>query len=89
MAAPATHVEVTETVVAIEIADLLNTGGRPAGACTAAMFLKEFAGGLPWAHIDVAGTAWSDDPKPWMAKGASGVGVRGLAELAFTSAKWK
>ena len=72
-----------------EIADLLNTGGRPAGACTAAMFLKEFAGGLPWAHIDVAGTAWSDDPKPWMAKGASGVGVRGLAELAFTSAKWK
>jgi len=72
-----------------EIADMLNTGGRPAGACTAAMFLKEFAGGLPWAHLDVAGTAWFDDPKPWMIKGASGVAVRGLAELAFTSAKWK
>src|SRR3954470_16990816 len=72
-----------------EIADMLNTGGRPAGACTAAMFLKEFAGGLPWAHLDVAGTAWLDDPKPWMVKGASGVAVRGLAELAFTSAKWK
>jgi leucyl aminopeptidase len=72
-----------------EVADMLNTGGRPAGACTAAMFLKEFAGGLPWAHLDVAGTAWSDDPKPWLAKGASGVAVRGLAELAFTSAKWK
>jgi leucyl aminopeptidase len=72
-----------------EIADMLNTGGRPAGACTAAMFLKEFAGGLPWAHLDVAGTAWFDEAKPWMAKGATGVAVRGLAELAFTSAKWK
>ena len=72
-----------------EIADMLNTGGRPAGACTAAMFLKEFAGGLPWAHLDVAGTAWSDEAKPWMVKGASGVAVRGLAELAFTSEKWK
>jgi leucyl aminopeptidase len=72
-----------------EIADMLNTGGRPAGACTAAMFLKEFAGGLPWAHLDVAGTAWFDDAKPWMVKGATGVAVRGLAELAFTSAKWK
>jgi leucyl aminopeptidase len=72
-----------------EIADMLNTGGRPAGACTAAMFLKEFAGGLPWAHLDVAGTAWLDETKPWMAKGASGVAVRALAELAFTSAGWK
>jgi leucyl aminopeptidase len=72
-----------------EIADMLNTGGRPAGACTAAMFLKEFAGGLPWVHLDVAGTAWSDEPKPWMPKGASGVAVRTLAELAFTSATWK
>jgi leucyl aminopeptidase len=72
-----------------EIADMLNTGGRPAGACTAAMFLKEFAGGLPWAHLDIAGTAWFDEAKPWMPKGASGVGVRGLAELAFTSTEWK
>jgi len=72
-----------------EIADMLNTGGRAAGACTAAMFLKEFAGGLPWAHLDVAGTAWADDAKPWMVKGASGVAVRGLAELAFTSEGWK
>jgi leucyl aminopeptidase len=72
-----------------EIADMLNTGGRPAGACTAAMFLKEFAGGLPWAHLDVAGTAWADEAKPWMVKGASGVAVRGLAELAFTSARWE
>jgi leucyl aminopeptidase len=72
-----------------EIADMVNTGGRPAGACTAAMFLKEFAGGLPWAHLDVAGTAWADDAKPWQLKGPTGVAVRTLAELAFTSAEWK
>jgi leucyl aminopeptidase len=71
-----------------EIADLLNTGGRPAGAVTAAMFLKEFAGGLPWAHLDIAGTAWADDAKPWQPRGATGVAVRTLAELAFTSSRW-
>ena len=53
------------------------------------MFLKEFAGGLPWAHLDVAGTAWADEAKPWMPKGASGVAVRTLAELAFTSTTWR
>ncbi len=47
-----------------EIADMINSGGRPAGACTAATFLKEFAGGLPWAHLDIAGTAWAEDAKP-------------------------
>jgi leucyl aminopeptidase len=72
-----------------EIADMINSGGRPAGACTAAMFLKEFAGGLPWAHLDIAGTAWADDAKPWQPKGPTGVAVRTLAELAFTSTEWK
>jgi leucyl aminopeptidase len=71
-----------------EIADMTNSGGRPAGACTAAMFLKEFAGGLPWAHIDIAGTAWSEEAKPWQPKGPTGVAVRTLAELAFTSHSW-
>jgi leucyl aminopeptidase len=71
-----------------EIADLVNTGGRPAGACTAAVFLKEFAGSLPWAHLDIAGTAWADDAKPWQPKGPTGVAVRTLAELAFSSAEW-
>jgi leucyl aminopeptidase len=66
-----------------EVADMSNTGGRPAGAVTAALFLKQFAGELPWAHLDIAGTAWSDEPKPWMAKGATGAGVRTLAELAL------
>jgi leucyl aminopeptidase len=72
-----------------EIADLMNTGGRPAASITAAMFLKEFAGGLPWVHIDIAGTAWADEAKPYLPKGPSGVGVRTLAELAFTHSEWK
>ena len=72
-----------------EIADMMNSGGRPAGACTAAMFLKEFAGGLPWAHLDIAGTAWSEEAKAWQPKGATGVAVRALAELSFTSSEWR
>jgi leucyl aminopeptidase len=66
-----------------ETADMTNTGGRPAGAITAALFLKQFAGDGPWAHLDIAGTAWSDEPKPWQGRGATGVGVRTLAELAL------
>jgi leucyl aminopeptidase len=66
-----------------EIADFTNTGGRPAGSITAALFLKEFTGGLPWAHLDIAGTAWADENKPYMPKGATGVAVRTLASLAF------
>ncbi len=71
-----------------DVADMTNTGGRPAGACTAAMFIREFAGDLPWAHLDIAGTAWAEDSKPWQAKGPTGVAVRTLAELAFTSSEW-
>jgi leucyl aminopeptidase len=67
-----------------EIADFSNTGGRPAGSITAALFLREFSGGLPWAHLDIAGTAWSDEARPYLPKGPSGVAVRTLAELAFT-----
>jgi leucyl aminopeptidase len=72
-----------------EIADLVNTGGRPGGSISAAMFLKEFAGGLPWAHLDVAGTAWADEAKPYLPKGPSGVAVRTLAELAFNVDGWR
>jgi leucyl aminopeptidase len=66
-----------------EIADLMNTGGRPAGSITAAMFLKEFTGGLPWVHMDIAGTAWAEESRPYLPKGPSGVAVRTLAALAF------
>jgi leucyl aminopeptidase len=71
-----------------EIADLMNSGGRAGGACTAAAFLKEFAGDGPWAHLDIAGTAWSDETKPYQSKGPIGIAVRTLAELAFTADRW-
>jgi leucyl aminopeptidase len=66
-----------------EIADMINSGGRAAGSITAAMFLKEFVDGVPWAHLDIAGTAWADEAKPYLPKGPSGVAVRTLANLAF------
>ncbi len=71
-----------------EIADFANTGGRPAGAITAALFIKEFSGGLPWVHMDIAGTAWAEESKPYQPKGATGVAVRTLAELALDAAAW-
>jgi len=62
--------------------DLLNTGGRYAGTITAAKFLEEFIPEkTPWAHLDIAGTAWCDSPRPDCPKGATGVGVRLLANL--------
>jgi leucyl aminopeptidase len=63
------------------IADIMNTGGRWGGAITAAMFLKEFAEDTPWIHLDIAGTAWMEDQKPWIAKGPSGIAVRSLVEF--------
>jgi leucyl aminopeptidase len=71
-----------------EIADFTNTGGRPAGAITAALFLKEFVGDLPWVHMDIAGTAWAEEAKPYQPKGATGVGVRTLVELALDATTW-
>ncbi len=71
-----------------DIADMTNTGGRPGGAITAAVFLKQFTGDLPWVHMDIAGTAWNEEARPYLPKGASGVGVRTLAEMAFTSVRW-
>ena len=71
-----------------EMADIVNSGGRLAGASTAAAFLKTFTGDRPWAHIDIAGTAWADEVKPHQPKGATGVMVRTLTELARTSESW-
>jgi leucyl aminopeptidase len=66
------------------IADIMNTGGRGGGASTAAIFLKEFAEDTPWLHLDIAGTAWIDDNKSWIAKGPSGIAVRSLVEFVRT-----
>jgi leucyl aminopeptidase len=66
------------------IADIQNVGtGKGGGATVGAMFIKEFIGDTPWIHLDIAGTAWQDDVKPWNAKGATGVGVRTLVDLAM------
>jgi len=62
-------------------ADLKNAGGRWGGACTAAAFLKEFVGSVPWAHLDIAGTAWTDKDQGWNRVGATGYGVRLLWEF--------
>jgi leucyl aminopeptidase len=69
------------------VGDILNSGGRYGGAITAAMFLKEFAQETPWIHLDIAGTAWLDDNKPWMAKGPSAVALPTIVELALQMAR--
>jgi leucyl aminopeptidase len=70
------------------IADIMNTGGsRYGGAITGAMFLKEFVGDTPWIHLDIAGTAWIDEQKPWQSKGPSGIGVRSITEWIRSHAK--
>jgi leucyl aminopeptidase len=71
-----------------DIADFSNTGGRPAGSITAALFLSEFVEGRPWAHLDIAGTAWSEEARPYQPKGPTGAAVRALVELACASAEW-
>jgi leucyl aminopeptidase len=63
------------------IADIVNSGGRWGGAVTAAMFLKEFVDDTPWIHLDIAGVAWMEENKSWIAKGPSGVAVRSLVEF--------
>jgi len=64
------------------VADLKNVGGKSAGTITAAKFLEEFTEGLKsWAHLDIAGTAWTEKDKPYVPKGAVGIGVRLLVRL--------
>ena len=70
-----------------EIANIKNTGNRYGGAITAALFLSEFVDNTPWVHIDIAGTAFSNKESGYIIKGATGVGVRTLVELALSEAK--
>lgn len=69
------------------IADMKNTGGRYGGASSAAMFLKEFVGKTPWVHLDIAGTAWLDEAKPWISKGPSGIGMPSIVEWVRSFAR--
>jgi len=69
-----------------DVADLKNIGDSGAGTITAAAFLKEFAGDVPWVHLDIAGVAWAEKDQAYLVKGGTGFGVRLLTELA---ASWK
>lgn len=70
-----------------EIADVKNTGGKGASTVTAAWFLKEFVGSYRWAHLDIAGTAWAEKASPVQPEGATGFGVRLLAEWLLTESR--
>ena len=66
-------------------ADIQNIGsGKGGGSITGAWFIREFAGDTPWIHLDIAGTAWNDEAKPWLAKGPTGVALRTLVHLVQT-----
>ncbi|HKE05874.1 MAG TPA: aminopeptidase, partial [Blastocatellia bacterium] len=64
-----------------EIADIKNIGGRKAGTITGAYFIREFVEDTPWAHLDIAGTAWNETAKPHLAVGPTGVCLRTLVNL--------
>ena len=67
------------------VADIQNIGsGKGGGSITGAWFIREFAGDTPWVHLDIAGTAWNDDAKTWLAKGPTGVALRTLVHLAMS-----
>ena len=74
-------------LIASDIADIRQTGGRPASSVNAAKILEHFVGDARWAHLDIAGTAYIDGKRPFQEKGATGFAVRTLAELALLRAK--
>jgi leucyl aminopeptidase len=67
-------------MITSDIGDIKNTGGRWGGAITAAEFLHHFAEDTPWIHLDIAGVAWMEENKPYIAKGPSGAAVRSILE---------
>lgn len=69
-----------------DIADIKNSGGRPAGSISAGWFLREFVEGFPWAHLDIAGTAWTDRDLSHLVRGPTGVGVRLFCEFLLARA---
>ncbi len=77
-----------DVAISTEVADMKNVGGRQAGSITAAVFLRQFVGELPWVHLDIAGTAWNDQGDLTVVpKGPSGTPVRSFVHLAFEFAK--
>jgi len=70
-----------------EVADIKNVGNRWGGAIIGALFLAEFVGDTPWAHLDIGGTAYMEKEHNYLVKGATGVGVRTLIDLALALAE--
>jgi leucyl aminopeptidase len=64
-----------------DVADIKNVGGRGGGTITAAAFLSKFVGDYPWAHLDIASTAWAEENRPYTPKGVTGIGVRLLVNF--------
>jgi leucyl aminopeptidase len=64
-----------------DVADLKNVGGRGGGTITAAAFLSKFVGDYPWAHLDIASTAWAEENRPYIPKGVTGIGIRLLVNF--------
>ncbi len=73
--------EAYDKMLKSDIADMKNVGGRPGGSISAACFLQRFTNGVPWAHLDIAGTAWSTKDAPTIPKGATAYGVRLIDRL--------
>ena len=73
--------EESEEPIKSDIADFKNTGGKSGSLISSAYFLYKFAGDIPWVHLDIAGTAWIEKEKPYIPKGASGIGVRLVLDL--------
>jgi leucyl aminopeptidase len=69
-----------------DIADVKNSGGRPAGSISAGWFLREFVDGFPWAHLDIAGTAYTERDEATRVKGPTGIGVRLFTEFVLARA---
>jgi len=76
-----------EEEIQSDVADLTQTGGRAASSAKAAKILEHFVGDAQWAHLDIAGTAYIDNKKPYQEKGATGVAVRTLAEFVLRRAR--
>ncbi len=70
-----------DKLIKSDIADMKNIGGRPGGAITAAQFIQRFVNGKPWAHLDIAGTAWATKDSPTIPKGATAIAVRALDRM--------
>jgi leucyl aminopeptidase len=75
------------TLIKSDIADVKNSGGRPAGTITAALFLKEFVDGFPWVHLDIAGTAYSESDLTVIPAGPTGVPVGTFVEFVRSRAR--